>query len=223
MYQFPSQFIIQHVMSHNTDSYQLIIQQLVSNMCQVISVDCSACFKFSHPSCLLFALTGTLEAQTYATVLLRLSTRLLIFSLTAVSAGQVSALRFWWFWPSCRTCSTVMDDVPQWHTEDSPMQNFEKMWCLSLECPVLRCTFITDPLWSSHPSWSFGTLCPVIQADYSARFVSIYPRWLFSIFWVWSFSMLYVQLSNLIIQHALYPIIPFDYSPCLCPVSPLDH
>ena len=51
-----------------------------------------------------------------------------IFSLTSVSAGQASALRFW---QSCRKSSTVMGDVPQWHIVDSPVRNF-------VNTPILR-------------------------------------------------------------------------------------
>ena len=80
----------------------------------------------------------------------RFFTRLYFFSLTGdppeaksrnlvcwwVSAGQGSALSFWWVWQSCRKCSTITGDKPQWHIKDSLAQNFVNVWHQSLDSPV---------------------------------------------------------------------------------------
>ena len=40
------------------------------------------------------------------------------FTLTGVSAGQVSAQRFWWIGHFCCQCSTVIGNVPQGYTAE---------------------------------------------------------------------------------------------------------
>ena len=61
---------------------------------------------------------------------------------------------------SCRKCSIVTGGVPQWHTEECPMQNCVRKRCPSLECPILSGTMIT---WSSLEDWYLVVAVPAVE------------------------------------------------------------
>ena len=75
--------------------------------------------KKKSPSLVLFTQTGTQVAQLRGCELEVLHTAT-DPPLNSVSAGQVSALRFWRVWQPCWKCSSVIGDALQWHTEASP-------------------------------------------------------------------------------------------------------
>ena len=81
----------------------------------------------------LFAQTGTPDSLMNAAVCRRLSKNPQSFSLNGWSVSQILVLRFWCVGQSCRRCSTVIEAVPQGHSEDSLIWNFVCMWCQSLD------------------------------------------------------------------------------------------
>ena len=96
------------------------------------------------------AQTVTPVPRTKVAVHRRSSSRPNIVSFTGVSVGQVVFLSFWCVVKSCRRCGTVIGAMLQGHMYVTPMCSVVCKWCLSVQCPVLRCTIIT---WSSLDSW----------------------------------------------------------------------